>query len=76
MREEAPLYVAAMAAQTNVSSALLLVQIPCTGLASLLSASEDELRCRLWGKSEIGRCLAQNCLDAFQNPAAAAAMMS
>lgn len=69
------LYQDVRAVQVVLNSGVPLVQIPCMGVASLLSASEDELRKRLLEKSEIGKYLAQNCLDAFQNPAAATAMM-
>ncbi len=69
------LYQDVRAVQTVLSSGVPFVQIPCMGVASLLSCSEAELRTRLWEKSEIGKYLAQNCLDAFQNPAASIALM-
>ncbi len=69
------LYQDVRAVQTVLDSGVPFVQIPCMGVASLLSTTQDELRCRLWDKSEIGRYLAENCLNAFKNPEASIALM-
>ena len=70
------LYQDVRAVQVVLNSGVPLVHIPCMGVASLLTTTEDELRCRLWDRSEIGRYLAQNCLDAFRKPEASIALMA
>lgn len=53
------------AAQTLFNSGVPLVWVPCMGVASLLSFSDDEARCKLHGKSRIGTYLTEIILAQF-----------
>lgn len=44
-----------------------LIWIPCMNVASLLSFSDDEARCKLNGKSDIGTYLTEIILNQFTN---------
>lgn len=63
------------AAQVLFDCGVPMVFVPCMNVASMLTVAEDELRARLLGKSKIGTYLSELCLEAFQNPEAAIAMM-
>lgn len=63
------------AAQTLFNSQVPMVWIPCFDVASLLSASDAELRENLLHKTPIGNYLAQTVLDAFANPKSDIAFM-
>ncbi len=66
----------AMAARIVFECGVPLVWIPCMNVASLLSSTEDEVRRYLCGKNPLADYLAQNVLDAFQSPEAAAGTMA
>lgn len=53
------------AAQTLFNSGVPLVWVPCMGVASLLSFSDDEARCKLYGKSKIRTYLTSIILSQF-----------
>lgn len=53
------------AAQTLFNCGVPLVWVPCMGVASLLSFSDDEARCKLNGKSRIGTYLTDIILGQF-----------
>lgn len=44
-----------------------LMWVPCMNVASLLTFSDDEARCKLNGKSRIGTYLTDIVLDQFTN---------
>lgn len=56
------------AAQILFHSGVPLIWVPCLNVASLLSASEAELRTNLLGTTEIGDYLAKSVLNTFQDP--------
>lgn len=53
------------AAQVLFNSGVPLIWVPCMGVASLLSFSDDEARCKLNGKSRIGTYLTDIILSQF-----------
>ncbi len=61
------------ASQVLFDSGVPMIWIPCMGVASLLSFSEDDARCRLQGKSRIGSYLAELLLNQVSDPGKAAA---
>lgn len=55
------------AAQVLFDSGVPLIWVPCMGVASLLSFSDDDARCKLSGKSRIGTYLTEIILGQFTN---------
>lgn len=63
------------AAQIVLESGVPMIWVPCNNVASHLTVSEDELKCRLLGKGPVCDALCRTVLDAFREPAAEIAMM-